>query len=111
MSREIIHRMSQRIYFQICKYNPLTSPTTCWFSWKLWRNVFGTYEDFGRYKLEVGLENKYRDNEDPKRELKRDIEKYIPRYLSITCFPYLFNVEEKVDIKPYQFNIDFIDLY
>jgi hypothetical protein len=73
-------------------------------------NNFGPSGENGDSKLEVGSDNKSRDNEDSKNELKKELEKEKPSSSVITSLQSLFKMEAKVDIKPYQDDIDVVKL-
>jgi hypothetical protein len=72
-------------------------------------NKFGSLGS-GRSNSEVGSYKKSRDNENPKKELKRDPNKERLSLSAITSSQYLFKVEVKVDIKPCQDEIDVLKL-
>jgi hypothetical protein len=73
-------------------------------------NKFGPFGEVGGSNLEVGLDDKSRYNEDSKKELKKEPEKEKPSSSVITSSQSLFKMEVKVDIKPYQGEIDAIKL-
>jgi hypothetical protein len=73
-------------------------------------NKFGPFREFGSSNSKVGSDEKYGDNEDPKKELKKELEKERPSSSAITSSQSLFKVEVKVDIKPYQGEIDVVKL-
>jgi len=54
-------------------------------------NEFGHFGEFGSSNLEVGFNEKYIDNEDPK-EIQKEIEKEIPSSSVVTSSQYLFKV-------------------
>jgi hypothetical protein len=71
--------------------------------------TFENFKEFISSNLELGLDEKYRDNKDLKKDLKKEPKKEIPSFNAITP-QYLFRVEEKVDIKPYQGDIDVVKM-
>ena len=50
------------------------------------------------------------DSEDPKKQLKKELKKEQPSYNVITPSQPLFKMDEKVDIKQYQGDIDVVKL-
>jgi hypothetical protein len=73
-------------------------------------NKFGLLGDVGGFNSEVGLDKKSRDNEDPKKELKKELEKEQTSSNVIASSQSLFEMEAKVDIKPCQGEIDCLKL-
>lgn len=72
-------------------------------------NRFGPFMDFGGFNLDTGLAEKSEEIKDPENESKKELEKEQPSSSAITP-QYLFKMEAKVDIKPYQSEIDVIKL-
>jgi hypothetical protein len=73
-------------------------------------NKFGPFRDVGNSNSEVGLGEKLRDNKDPKKDSRKYPEKEQSSSSGITPSQYLFKMETKVDIKPYQGDIDLVKL-
>jgi hypothetical protein len=73
-------------------------------------NKFGPFGEVGGSNSEVGLDEKLGDSEDPEKELKKEPEKEKPSSSAITPSQPLFKMEVKVDIKPYQGEIDVVKL-
>jgi hypothetical protein len=73
-------------------------------------NKFGPFGEVGGSNSEVGLDEKLGDNEDPEKESKKELEKEQPSSSVITSSQSLFKMEVKVDIKPYQGEIDVVKL-
>ena len=60
--------------------------------------------------MEIGSEGKSRDGEDRENEFRKELEKEKQSSNVITHSQYLFKMEVKVDIKPYQGEINAIQL-
>ena len=73
-------------------------------------NKFEPFKEVGASNLEAGSDEKLRDSEDPEKELKKGPEKEQPSSSAITPSQPLFKMEEKVDINPYQGDIDVVKL-
>jgi hypothetical protein len=73
-------------------------------------NKFRPFREVGSSNSEVVSDEKLGDSEDPKKELKKDLEKEQPSSSAITPSQPLFKMEAKVDIKPCQGEIDVVKL-
>jgi hypothetical protein len=73
-------------------------------------NKLGLFREVGSSKLEIRSEGKPRDNEDPKKESRKELEKEQPSSSVVTLAQFLFKMEVKVDIKPYLGEINAIKL-
>jgi len=58
------------------------------------------FGEVGGSNLEIGSDDKTRDNEDPKKEADKEPKKENPSLNTISLSQSLFNMEEKVDINP-----------
>jgi hypothetical protein len=67
---------------------------------------FRTFEDDGRFNSDIRSEGKLKDREDSEKELWKESEKEQLSSSDIKPSQYLFKMEAKVDINPYQGEID-----
>jgi len=58
---------------------------------------------------EFGLDEKYGDNKDLEKQLKKERDKERPSSSAFVSSQFLFKVEVKVDIKPYQEEINVVE--
>jgi hypothetical protein len=70
---------------------------------------FRPFKEFGSSKSDTSSKKKYKDKEEPNKEIEKDPKKERPNY-NITSSHSLFKLEAKVDIKPYQGEIDAFNL-
>jgi hypothetical protein len=73
-------------------------------------NKFEPFRDVGGFNSEVGSDEKSGDIKDPKKDSKKDPENENPSSSTITPLQTLFEMKVKVDIKPYQGEINTIKL-
>jgi hypothetical protein len=69
---------------------------------------FGPFGEVGVSNLEHGLDDKSRDNKYLEKELQKEIEKEKQSSSVINSSQSLFKMEAKVDMRPYQGDIDVI---
>jgi hypothetical protein len=69
------------------------------------RNL-GLFKEVGGLNSKIRSDGKSRDNKDPENESWKELEKEKSSSNTIKPSQYLFKMEEKVDIKPYQGEID-----
>jgi hypothetical protein len=68
------------------------------------------FKEVGGTNLEIRLDGKPRDNEDPENESHKEPEREKPSSSSINPSQYLFKMEVKVNIKPHQGEINALNL-
>jgi hypothetical protein len=68
------------------------------------------FKEVGYSNSEIGSEGKLRDNEDLEKESRKDPKKEKPSSSENSPSQSLFKMEEKVDIKPCQCDIDVVNL-
>jgi hypothetical protein len=73
-------------------------------------NKFGLFREVGGLNLEIGSDEKWGDNEDPEKESQKEPKKEQSSSSTINPSQSLFKMEAKVDIKPYQCEIDALKL-
>jgi hypothetical protein len=71
-------------------------------------NKFKHFGDVGGSNSNVGPDEKLGNSEDPENKFKKRPKKEKPSSCTITPSLNLFKIEEKVDIKPYQGEIDVV---
>jgi hypothetical protein len=73
-------------------------------------NKFGPFRELDGSNSKVGLDEKPRYSEDLENELRKEHDKEKPSSISITPSQPLLKMEEKVDIKPYQDDINVVQV-